>query len=102
MQLSVKLLTCSMAETIQIIIEGKVQGVFYRQSAKEKADRLGIRGTIRNLKSGSVEIVATGSSVQLEQFIRWCNQGPPRAVVTNITSTPLPLQSFDNFVILRS
>jgi len=49
-----------------------------------------------------VEIIATGSSLQLEQFIQWCNQGPPRAVVTNITATPLTLQPFHNFIILRS
>ena len=91
-----------MTKTIRLIIEGDVQGVFYRQSAKEKADALGIHGTVRNLKDGTVEIVATGTSMQLEQFIQWCNQGPPRAVVTNITSTPLTLQSFDNFIILRS
>ena len=95
-------LTCLMAETICLTIEGKVQGVFYRQSAKEKAGQLGITGTVRNLKDGKVEIIATGSSGQLEQFIQWCNQGPPRAVVTNITATPLTLQPFHNFIILRS
>ena len=100
--LSVKFLTCFMAETIRLIIEGNVQGVFYRQSAKEKADKLGISGTVRNLKDGSVEIIATGNPGQLEQLIQWCNLGPPKAVVTNITSTPLPLQPFNNFVILRS
>ena len=91
-----------MAETIRLIVEGKVQGVFYRQSAKEKADKLGITGTVRNLKNGDVEIIATGAAGQLEQLIQWCNQGPPRAVVTNITSTPLTLQTFHNFIILRS
>jgi len=91
-----------MAETIRLIVEGEVQGVFYRRSAKEKADKLGITGTVRNLKDGKVEIIATGSSLQLEQFIQWCNQGPPRAVVTNITATPLTLQPFHNFIILRS
>ena len=100
--LPVKFLTCSMAETIRIIVEGKVQGVFYRQSAKDKADKIGISGAVRNLKDGKVEIIATGSSAQLEQFIQWCNQGPPRAVVTNITTTPLTLQPFHNFIILRS
>ena len=91
-----------MPETIHLIIEGKVQGVFYRQSTREKATQLGITGTIRNLKDGSVEIIATGTPEQLEQLTQWCNQGPPKAVVTNIKSTPLPLQSFNNFIITRS
>jgi acylphosphatase len=91
-----------MIETICLHIEGKVQGVFYRQSAKEQAVKLGITGTVRNLKDGSVEIVATGTSEQLQQLTQWCNHGPPKAVVTNIKSTPLPLQPFDNFIVTRS
>ena len=91
-----------MAETIRLIIGGKVQGVFFRQSAKEKAVHLGITGTVRNLQDGSVEIIATGTPEQLEQLTQWCNHGPPKAVVTNIKSTPLPLQPFQNFTVTRS
>ncbi|MES1219891.1 MAG: acylphosphatase [Bacteroidota bacterium] len=91
-----------MPETVCLIIEGKVQGVFYRQSTREKAVQLGITGTVRNLKDGNVEIIATGTWEQLEQLIQWCNHGPPRAVVTNIKSTPLPLQPFNNFIVTRS
>jgi acylphosphatase len=90
-----------MAETICMIIEGKVQGVFFRQSTRQKAIELGITGTVRNLKDGSVEIMATGTPEQLRQITQWCNHGPPRAVVTNIKSTPLPLQPFNNFIVTR-
>ena len=91
-----------MIETIRLVIEGKVQGVFYRQSTREKATELGVTGTVKNLSDGNVEIIATGTTRQLEQLTQWCNQGPPRAVVNRIISTPLPLQTFNNFIIIGS
>lgn len=90
-----------MLKTLSIIVTGKVQGVWYRQSAKEKATELGITGNVRNQPDGSVAIIATGLANQLDQFIEWCRQGPPRALVTNVEVTELPLQSFDRFVIER-
>ncbi len=83
------------------MVEGKVQGVFYRQSTREKAIALGITGTVKNLPDGNVEVIATGTQEQLKQLAHWCNQGPPRAVVTKVNSTTLPLQSFKNFIIIR-
>jgi len=90
-----------MLKTLSIIVTGKVQGVWYRQSAKEKATELGVTGNVRNQPDGSVAIIATGLANQLDQFIEWCRQGPPRALVTNVEVTELPLQSFDRFVIER-
>jgi acylphosphatase len=90
-----------MFQTIRLIVEGRVQGVFYRQSTREKATALGITGTVKNQRDGNVEIIATGSPEQLDQLTQWCNQGPPRAVVTKVSSTPLPLQSFKNFIIIH-
>ena len=90
-----------MLQTVRLLVKGKVQGVFYRESTKEKAIELGITGTVQNLPGGNVEIVATGTAEQLKQLTIWCNQGPSRAVVTEIISTPLPLQPFTNFIVLR-
>lgn len=90
-----------MLKTLSIIVTGKVQGVWYRQSAKEKATELGVNGNVRNQPDGSVAIIATGWANQLDQFIEWCRQGPPRARVTNVEVTELPHQSFDQFVIER-
>ena len=90
-----------MLKTVSIIVTGKVQGVWYRQSAKEKATELGVSGNVRNQPDGSVAIIASGLTNQLDQFIEWCRQGPPRALVTNVEVTELPLQSFDRFVIER-
>ena len=90
-----------MPETIRLVVEGKVQGVFYRQSTREKAITLGITGSVKNLPDGNVEIIATGSPDRLKQLTQWCNQGPRSAVVTKVSSTPLPLQPFKNFIIIR-
>ena len=88
-------------QTIRIKIEGEVQGVFYRQSAQEKALKLGIKGTVRNCEDDSVEIIATGAKEQLEKLISWCWKGPPKATVTNVTTQELSLQPFNNFSIIR-
>ena len=88
-------------QTMKIIVKGKVQGVFFRQSAKEMAERLGIKGTVKNCDDDSVEIVATGEKEQLDKFISWCRQGPPRADVTNVETQELSLQEFRNFSITR-
>jgi len=88
-------------QTIKIRVEGQVQGVFFRQSTKEKANQLGIKGTVQNCEDDSVEIVATGTKEQLNQLVAWCWQGPPKAIVTNVTSQDLSLQQFYNFSIIR-
>ena len=88
-------------QTIKIIIKGRVQGVFFRQSAKEKADHLGIKGTVKNCEDDSVEIIATGEKEQLDKLITWCSEGPPHAVVTEIETQELSLQAFRNFSITR-
>jgi acylphosphatase len=88
-------------QTVKIVVKGTVQGVFFRQSAKEMADRLGIKGTVRNCDDDSVEIVATGEKEQLDKFISWCRQGPPRADVSDVETQELPLQDFRNFSIIR-
>ena len=87
-------------ETVHLIIEGRVQGVFFRASAKEQADKLGINGWVRNLPGGSVEIRAEGKKENLKQFLDWCNTGPPNSEVSNIEIEYLkPTGEFDTFYI---
>ena len=87
--------------TVSINIIGKVQGVWYRQSAKEQAQLLGITGQVRNEPDGSVHIIATGTKKQIDQFINWCKKGPPKAIVTDINFKELPLQLFTHFSVER-
>lgn len=90
-----------MLQTISIIVSGKVQGVFFRQSTKEIATNLGINGQVKNLPDGSVYILATGTKDQLDNLLAWCRQGPPKATVIRIDIKELPYQLYDGFEILR-
>jgi acylphosphatase len=67
-----------------VIVNGRVQGVFYRQSAQDRAASLGLSGWVRNLPDGTVELQASGSKDKVEQLIEWCKSGPPRAVVYDL------------------
>ena len=89
-----------MQQTISITVSGKVQGVFYRQSTREKARELGLAGHVQNMPDGSVHILATGPREKLDQLISWCHQGPPRSRVTSVKITDLPYQEFNGFHIL--
>jgi acylphosphatase len=87
--------------TISITVSGKVQGVYYRQSAKEKELELGLTGQVKNLRDGNVLIIATGNPEVLSSFTEWCKKGPPRAVVTGVEIFELPLKQFEHFSIIR-
>ena len=88
-------------KTIRLTVKGKVQGVFYRASAKNIADQLAITGWIKNLPDRNVEISATSSEELLQQFIDWCRQGPPRAVVEEVIIEDLQFETFTGFRIIR-
>ena len=68
----------------RLLIEGKVQGVFFRASAKEEAERLGVSGFARNKTDGGVEILAQGEEETLNRFIDWCKKGPSSAKVEKV------------------
>lgn len=86
---------------LAIRVSGKVQGVFFRASAKDQADRIGVKGFVRNEPSGGVYIEAEGEGDQLKLFLDWCAQGPSRARVEKILTEELPLKNFDAFVVSR-
>ena len=78
-----------------------MQGVFYRATAKDVADQLGIKGWVKNLPDDNVEIKATASEEILQKFMNWCNQGPPRAKVNDVIVEELSLEEFNGFSIIR-
>lgn len=88
-------------ETIHLTVKGKVQGVFYRVSAKKAADRLGITGWVKNTASGDVEIMASGEKGALQEYIDWCKQGPSGARVREVVIAPGEGSTFLNFAIER-
>jgi acylphosphatase len=69
---------------VKIRVHGKVQGVFFRQSAQEKAEELNVTGWARNEADGSVYMEAEGEDENLQRFLEWCRQGPPAASVSDM------------------
>lgn len=88
-------------ESVSIRVIGRVQGVWFRVSAKEKADALGITGFVRNADDGSVYIEAEGDEVAVRAFIEWCHTGPRHAVVENVDVQPKEFSGFTSFEITR-
>ncbi len=72
-------------KTVHITIMGRVQGVWFRATAKETADHMGLSGWARNTLDGNVEILAHGENDAVEQFVQWCREGPPSAKIEKIT-----------------
>jgi len=68
-----------------MVITGRVQGVFFRQSAMEQATLLGLRGFVRNQDDGSVGTVAEGPRAALEAYWVWCQRGPRGARVAAVS-----------------
>lgn len=83
----------------RIIVTGRVQGVGFRYSAKISALKLNIAGYVRNLSDGSVYIEAEGTDIMLSEFISWCSEGPPRAIVRKVDLQEGPVAGFEDFQI---
>ncbi|MGE3772482.1 MAG: acylphosphatase [Gammaproteobacteria bacterium] len=86
-------------KTRHYLVEGRVQGVYYRQSTRLEAARLGLAGWVRNLPDGRVEVLARGASDGLEAFERWLAQGPSRAQVTRVSAQDSDAAVGDDFVV---
>ncbi|MGB4776642.1 MAG: acylphosphatase [Daejeonella sp.] len=86
---------------LNIIISGKVQGVFYRATTKAVADQLGIKGFTKNLKDGTVYIEAEGDDFSLELFLEFCHKGSDKAVVEKVEITPAELKNYRNFEVVK-
>ena len=87
--------------TVHLRIKGKVQGVFFRASAKEIADKLGVKGWVKNTWDEDVEAMATGNEEAIKKFIEWCWMGPRRAVVEDVIITPAEEIFYDDFLVIR-
>jgi acylphosphatase len=68
----------------RVIVSGRVQGVFYRDTCRRLADRLGVSGWVRNRSDGTVEAVIEGDRDDVGELLAWCREGPPRAIVTGV------------------
>jgi len=83
----------------RFVIAGKVQGVWFRASAREQALALGITGHARNLADGSVEVLAIGPEAALDSFEQWLRRGPPLARVDQLLRTAVHADACNGFDI---
>jgi acylphosphatase len=84
-----------------IRVNGKVQGVFFRASARHRAQLLDITGFAQNEDDGSVYIEAEGTEKNLQLFIQWCHDGTERAKVASVEVTEGEIQHFTTFDVNR-
>ncbi|MOA13568.1 Acylphosphatase [compost metagenome] len=82
-------------------VSGKVQGVYYRQSTQEEADRLELDGWVRNLADGRVEVLVEGEEVPVRELAAWLERGPADAQVTAVELEEQPLQGITGFIVRR-
>ncbi|HJQ93729.1 MAG TPA: acylphosphatase [Candidatus Thermoplasmatota archaeon] len=73
---------------IRVLVSGTVQGVWFRESTREEADRLGVAGWVRNLADGRVEAVFEGAALGVEAMAAWCHRGPKGAAVERVDAKP--------------
>ncbi|MFO7966767.1 MAG: acylphosphatase [Archaeoglobaceae archaeon] len=73
-----------MKSRIHVYISGRVQGVFFRDSTREKARELGVNGWVRNMRDGRVEAVFEGDEDKVGKMVEWCHEGPGSARVDQV------------------
>ena len=87
-------------ERVNIIVHGRVQGVFYRARTKEMAIELELNGWVNNRIDGTVEIVAEGNKENLERLVVWSQHGPKHAHVTKVEVKWQPfVDEFSDFTV---
>ncbi|MBS3066747.1 acylphosphatase [Candidatus Pacearchaeota archaeon] len=90
-----------MKKAIKMLINGTVQGVFFRNFVKEEADKLDVKGFIRNLDSGNIEVFAEGEIENVDQLCKICETGPRHAKIKNVSINESPFQDFKEFKVLH-
>jgi|SRR5476651_262439 len=90
-----------MIKHIDITVKGQVQGVGFRVAAKAVADQLGVKGSIRNQRDGSVAIEAEGDDTMLEIFLDFCREGSDTAHISSVDLHEGELKNYRNFEVLK-
>jgi len=88
-------------KTYRVYIKGVVQGVFFRKFLKDKAEELSLKGFVRNLKDGRVELVIEGKDEKVGEMIDICKKGPQHSKVENVNYEEIHHQGFKDFKISR-
>ena len=82
-------------------VSGKVQGVFFRSNTADMANRLGVKGWVRNLNNGKVEVLAEGSKAKLNELLKWLRRGSVFSKVDHVNHeiSDTKDEAFRNFTI---
>ena len=87
---------------VHALVEGRVQGVFFRQQCRQEARRHGLIGWVRNLPDGRVEVWAQGEHESVESLVEWLWTGPPHATVSGVESDAVdPDPNLQDFLIVN-
>lgn len=85
---------------LHVYVSGRVQGVNYRYSTVMQAKKLGLKGWVKNLYDGRVEVLFEGEAELVDQMLSWCHQGPPMAYVTQVETFKKQYSgNFDDFTV---
>lgn len=88
-----------MAAARRCVVTGRVQGVFFRATTCQEAQRRGISGWVRNRSDGAVELMACGEQQAVEAFCAWLWHGPAQARVDDVTCESVEPEQFEGFSV---
>ena len=90
-----------MKKSIRLYVTGTVQGVFFRAFIKENAERYNVKGFVRNLDDGRIEIFLEGNSEDVNKVSALCKKGPKHSMIRKIEEKPERFQDFKGFKVLH-
>jgi acylphosphatase len=90
-------------ESKQVFFIGKVQGVYFRENAMDKAIELNLNGFVRNLSNGQVEMIVQGNKKKIDNLIEFCKNNQPYAKVNNLNVKTIDInEKYSNFIIEKT
>ena len=90
-----------MKKSVRLYVHGTVQGIFFKTFIKENAVRYDIKGFIRNLEDGRIEIFLEGDANNVNKMIELCKNGPKHSIIKKVEMKPESFQGLKNFKILH-
>jgi len=90
-----------MKKSVRVYIEGTVQGIFFRAFVKENAERHNVKGFVRNLEDGRVEVFLEGNNDDVDKMIELCKTGPKHSDIKHVEVKDEKFQDFKNFKVLH-
>lgn len=86
---------------VEVVVSGRVQGVFYRVTCRDEARRLGITGWIRNREDGAVVAHLEGEPDAVAELVEWCRTGPPAALVEEVSVSEVEPDGVRGFDVMH-